>query len=491
MYAAGSNSHGQLGPSHRDDLARWTRIPLPESDFSVNDVACGANHSLVVATDSHGRARLFGAGSDARGQLSSRPDSRLRIEFEPLEVEQLCDGLQLPLAVDEYSVERIAAAWETSFVVLRPRDPTSDASDVLLSLGANDWGERGSAHATKDGASLVALGEGISGSEGTRTAIRVVDLVAGPRHALALVEVRHVVEPSTNATRTCRRVGLGWGASRHGQLGPPPLSSVSPRITPTPQEVLLPASYTGANIVDVSVGRDHSALLLRREGHDRVLLLGSNKHGQLGPLPPASPSTAPTPIRKSFLAPTDLQLSPALPPSARVSAVHCTWSSTFFAVSSTHPVTPSLVAFGLNAHGQLGARSPPSPALPATTPASSPCAVPAFPPASTLRALAAGSEHVLALLERDDDAEVWGWGWNEHGNLGLAPGEGDGARGGGGEAEAPADVRVPRRVWPPIGSAEDGGDADETRKGGAGRPVRVWAGMASSWILVEEDDSGP
>ena len=106
-----------------------------------------------------------------------------------------------------------------------------------------------------------------------------------------------------------------------------------------------------------------------------------------------------------------------------------------------------------------------------------------------MHALAAGSEHVLALLDGgDEEPQVWGWGWNEHGNLGLAAGEGDVQTEREGEEErglvVPADVRSPRRVWPP--DEDDAGASDEQRRV-RGRPVRVWAGMASSWILFEEE----
>jgi len=488
LYAAGSNSHGQLAPLHRDDLARWTRISLPPhlEHSAVKGLACGANHSLVVAADRQGRAHLLAAGSDARGQLSARPDPRLRLAFEPVDLEQLCSDLQLPLPVAGYEAERVAASWETSFVVLRPRDPASGASDVLLSFGANDWGERGTSSAARDRPSIVVLEEACLEAGGSPTMLQIVDLVAGPRHAFALVEDRpSSLPPGQTATPSPpRRRLLGWGASRHGQLGLAPSSSTAPRTTPIPHEVLLPAPHHASSVVGLSVGRDHSAVLLRRAEGDveQVLLLGSNKHGQLGapladPRAVSSTTTRHHLVDGADLAPTSAPLVPHL-----VNAVHCTWSSTFLALSSPS-CAPPLLAFGLNGHGQLGA---PSSAL---SPRDELGVAPALPPSRTVHALAAGSEHVLALLDGgDEEPQVWGWGWNEHGNLGLAAGEGDVQTEREGEEErglvVPADVRSPRRVWPP--DEDDAGASDEQRRV-RGRPVRVWAGMASSWILFEEE----
>ncbi|BGP36381.1 alpha tubulin suppressor [Rhodotorula kratochvilovae] len=455
LYAAGSNSHGQLASAHRDDLARFTRIPLPEQ-LCPEDIACGANHSLLLAGDPHGQPHLFGAGSNTRGQLLPSPSTDLRLEFTQISLKELSDGLHLALPVHEYAVARIAACWETSLILLRPVDPTSIASDVLLSLGANDWGERGSASVAQGRASVVELGALVPDEDREATVLRIVDLQAGPRHALALVELSPVVSTSSSPSPLPRRILTGWGASRHGQLGPAPSSSSPPRATHTPQEVFLPPGYTGSDVVSFAAGRDHSAVLLRRAGsaEERVLLLGSGRHGQLGP--PAGEAPPPKATRNA-LDPAALLPSAA---GARVDAVHCTWSSTFLALSPPapphpppFPPPPALLAFGLHSHGQLGVPAPPSSGI----------AHPRLPPGSSVRALAAGSEHVLALLDGADGAEeVWGWGWNEHGNLPLLRE----ARG----ADKRKDVWAPRRVWE-----------------GEGRVVRVWAGMASSWILVEYD----
>lgn len=76
-----------------------------------------------------------------------------------------------------------------------------------------------------------------------------------------------------------------------------------------------------------------------------------------------------------------------------------------------------------------------------------------------IQLLATGSEHVVALTQA---GTVWAWGWNEHGNLG------DGST---------VDGTNPKCVWPP---AKDVGPG--------GRPLAVWAGCSTSWVLVEQGD---
>ncbi|GAA6051899.1 hypothetical protein JCM3770_006564 [Rhodotorula araucariae] len=501
LWVCGSNSHGQLACSHSDDCARWTRVALAGHLRPVA-VACGANHSLLLAADARTGERLvLGAGSNARGQLSPPAAPALRLEFTPLPL-----ALPPPLSLADYSCVRIAACCDTSLVVLRPADTTR--SDILVSLGANDWGERASPVASLAAASLVDLAALVDQHARDHTTLRIVDLEAGPRHALALVELSS--SSSSSSSPAPRRILASWGASRHGQLGHAPSSPSSsspqpPRVTYTPREVVLPPGYTGADVASFAAGRDHTAVLLRRvdEADQRVLLVGSNRHRQLGPPGDEDPAA-----RRNVLDLAQQQ--------QRVTAVHCTWSSTLLALSpnpdpnpkpnpslSPDPPAPprppaaalpppgrerprpSLVAFGLDSHGQLGI--PPSAPAPASVPAPAPAparggvAYPRLSAQHRLGALAAGSEHVLALLVADGNgdgdgdgargpSEVWGWGWNEHGNLPspvpvpLSPAE-----------RESGDVWSPRRIW----------TSDERRA----RAVRVWAGMASSWVLVEHDDA--
>ncbi|GJN92134.1 hypothetical protein Rhopal_005164-T1 [Rhodotorula paludigena] len=563
LWAAGSNSHGHLGASHPDDLHRFTRLSLPDGADEPLLVACGANHTLLLARDHAGETRVFVAGSNARGQLASSQDPRLRLSFEALDLADLCDGLEVPLGPNQYRPCEVAASWETSFIVLRSRDGTH--SDVVVSLGANDWGERGAANASAVGISVAAIDVAFEAS--ASSTVRVVQLRAGPRHVVALVEVALHVDAEGGNDKNTERFLLGWGASRQGQLGSRPLSEGPlPRITPTPNVVLLPSPYASTNITSVAVGKDHTAVLFGRfaEGlveeelaWDNVYLFGSDKHGQLGPSNAAGSAKHAAsmarigyhdrPSNRNFLSLKDL-LNPSLSPSVdpttcSFSSVHCTWNGTYVVTAphrasrdpataptppSTFDILPAVLACGLNSHGQLatslssavsqtGSRSrvsrihlPPLPEQPSSdsSPAHTPVAPGSSPPriagepsdgASTpvglstqTVELACGSEHVLALVspaagDRGRVAnEVWAWGWNEHGNLGLAAGGtpvAEPRKPGDTEEASLADVWTPTRVWPP--SSIHATTAHEQY----GTAVRVWAGNATSWILVEDEET--
>ncbi|BGP52671.1 hypothetical protein JCM8202_004802 [Rhodotorula sphaerocarpa] len=503
LLVAGSNARGQLAVSDCEDRHRWTKSTGLSADAPLDALCCGANHTLIV--DKLGN--LLGAGTNERGQLQVGAANEDCTRWTRLPTDTVVQAAPLDVDAKEYTVVNVAATWETSFVVLRPVDRTrSPASDLLLSFGANDWSERGTAAATPN-ATRVPL-------PGDLGAHRIVDLIAGPRHVVALVEVQ---DRTQGSPETPPRRLFGWGASRQGQLGvprSPPAPSVGtssaallpspppPRITPTPTEIPLPTPYTADHVLKIAVGKDHTALLLDREGDRKVLLLGSNKHGQLGPVRPGSgaarlsdnsaaegKSASRAGPGQNLLSLGDLRLGDEADPPRRyrLADIGCTWNSTFLVLGShpgpgegtTSPASTRIVAFGSNSHGQLGRRDPSASASSSSAPSPS---VLAFP--STVTRLACGSEHVLALL---DSGEVLGWGWNEHGNLSLGPppppdrnqelgaesGRGDGAA----DEQPLADVYKPKRVWPPAG--ED--------VALAGRAVNVWAGNATSWISVEDE----
>ncbi|GAA6002739.1 hypothetical protein JCM10207_007652 [Rhodosporidiobolus poonsookiae] len=563
LVSTGSNSHGQLAVGDMDDRHHFASVSRPIADCPPRHLASGANHALYIYGDDQDGV-IFVSGSNRRRQ--TYPGDLLPgVVFRQLDVKWL---LPSPV-VEDYVPVGVAACWETSFVQFRPRVGRGD--DLIISFGANDWGERGSV-----GAEAGPTPVDFSALRSVDTVLRIEQVEAGPRHVLALVSFLPAIPSDSSSSSPAPRVLVGWGAARHGQLGPLSSSAPPPKVVPTPQPVLLPPGYSGADVVDFAVGKDHSAVLLRaRDGEEqKVLLLGSGKHGQLGPLDeqrmvyPATPSddadAAPAPTRtasqrqprppqpsSNLLALRTLLDLPNLSSSASsIAAVGCSWNSTFLSLSRNdsssstlgpdqHP-SPAhqLVAFGLNSHGQLGASSALPPAI---APSSSPAtALPAVPPSlgqphlvdlptlpslpslplspsssssltdspptysRQLVKLACGSEHVLAHLRfsrspssrsalggnsarasssaPDEYDEVWGWGWNEHGNLGLGVMAGEAKDGGEGENGAAGldDVFLPRRIWPPA----DGGEVSGV-EGGRKRVVDIWAGMATSWILLE------
>lgn len=384
LYSAGSNSHGQLGHPHRDDLSHFAAVPLRPTE-RVLELVCGSTHTLVlVAGPGASRSRLFGSGSNAQGQLGpGGPECRLgfaHIELEALRLDQL--------DLADFELSAIATTWETSLVVLR----RAGSSDVVLSMGANDWGELGCTSPVAGRVQRVELAH----LSGPRETLHVLSITAGPRHIVALVEVR-------GENRSGIRKLVGWGAARHGQHGIPllPPSSSSPRIYALPTPLSLPPSIELDDLARVALGRDHTALLFRSATRTHVLLLGSAKQGQLGPDVDQSLGTVESGLHES------------------VSQLECCWTGTYILGTSTACSDSTLVACGSNAHHQLAQ---------ATSLGSSSALVSI--PARQARQIDCGSEHVLALR---GDGAVLGWGWNEHGNLGTG---------------SLVDVPSPEVVWP-------------------------------------------
>ncbi|GAA5923058.1 RCC1 domain-containing protein [Sporobolomyces koalae] len=430
LYSTGSNSHGQLGLGSVEDHSCYTRLRLPRKCRPLA-LALGANHSLLLADIADERV-LLGTGSNSAGQLGEG-NSEPRVQFEPIERARYLP-LQPGLDFMRYEPLKIASSWETSFVVLRhvPDGEQSEMkrSDILVSFGSNDWGERGIAGGPHSAPSVVSFGHLFNGP------YRIRRLEAGPRHVLALVEV-------VESDRDTRTLLVGWGASRHGQLGSPDLSAKLPKTTPRPEIVPLPEPFSARDIVDLACGKDHSVIsLLPTPSSSRatVILLGSNKHGQLGCQSEARSNLVP------FSAISKGDDTVAI-------SVHSTWNTSFLSL-------PQIIsASGSDSHGQLG-RGTPHEQVSKTMAMAAPWYRVKLPSSESQR-LVCGSEHVIALVEPEPSKqELYAWGWNEHGNLGL--GDGD-----------VQDRREPVRVFQVM----------QERLNEGARIVGIWGGMATSWIL--------
>ncbi|GAA5972767.1 hypothetical protein JCM11641_003010 [Rhodosporidiobolus odoratus] len=594
LLAAGSNSHGQLATDSRDDAHSFLPISLPSSSYRPLQLACGANHSLLLVQDVNtATSCLLVAGSNQKNQLHPASDQPFRLDFDQLRLNDLLRPLP-NLQAGAFELAGVAACWETSFIHLRPVDKEGTGSDILLSMGANDWGERGTgsvgAFTIQEEASIVDFDHLASPGE----TIRIKRIEAGPRHVLALLSLSFSPLPSSATSSFAPAVAhkflVGWGASRHGQLGPSASSSSPPRVTPRPEVILLPPGYTSEDVLDFAVGKEHSAILFgSKSGEEsKVLVLGAGRHGQLGPFESEEPyssnafiqhsETAPQPSRKvkdkqparssNLLSASSLVSSLACPPlpssatDVSIQGVGCAWNGTYVLLSASSSTASSplpsgddllsspqnfLVAFGSDQHGQLGSPLPAahvstSNTQPAETP-TTPCPPPPLGQprlvhlpssasstrtsslthtpldpstnSSSICKLACGSEHLLTILDDrclpprggeeagSGSREVWGWGWNEHGNLSASsssasrlsrsslPVSADTPEAGGGPKEEGGldDVVVPRRVWPcPLLEGGRIVTDDKCQKGARGRVVDVWAGMATSWILVEEEE---
>ncbi|KAG6841575.1 hypothetical protein C0991_009610 [Blastosporella zonata] len=391
---------------------------MPPNTNRVLNITSGANHTVVLL-DIGRETQIWGSGDGSAGQLglacrqliqAGAPPSTI---FRPIELPLQQEGLA------EYKPKFVSASWETTYISLsREKD-----RDVLISMGANDFGDlgvgmKGKAKETSPFHVVSFDHLELDGSPLKNADITILALATGQHHVVAQLKVSW----DTKAVRKCV---VGWGTSRHGQLG----TIVDGRGRPTPY-VSTPCiiSVEDANdpIITTALGNQHSVFL-----HDsgRISSLGSNRKGQLQDL-------------------KDIR---------HVVKLGCTWNGTYVVTDDGDGVN-RVLATGSSAHGQLG-RHIPSGAPPSLAPVE-------LTPSNHARipTIACGTEHVLALLSRNSttsSSEVWGWGWNEHGNLGIGTTE---------------NAFTPIQLWQPA-LAEGGKDVPEV--------VGIWGGSGTSWIVAK------
>ncbi|TBU26608.1 RCC1/BLIP-II [Dichomitus squalens] len=453
LLSTGSNSCGQLGIGNIDDVHRFTPCifrgaalgSLPEHVVGIERIACGGNHTLALLRTDDGKTKLWGCGDGRKGQLGPSYTSEVREKAENAAVFRRLDlGAHLERAgilsdiSEEYDIRLIAAGWETTYAVLS----YPNRSDVLLSMGSDDYGNLGidtNTRRTMHDVYVVDLRRAVRASDNSMGTITVLSLCAGPHHTIVHVRLR---DPDGSSVTYF----AGWGASRHGQLGP--ILDSSARPVPTcPKPVLIPSATPTDVCASIALGRHHTVYM---QTSGNLVGLGSNRKGQLDEL-----STL-----------------------VDVEQIGCTWNGTYALLRSG-----GVVATGSNTHSQLGR----GPTVLVPQSALQPVAFLFSSKTHRVASLVCGSEHVLCLVDASHPEgqnrphrEVWGWGWNEHGNLGTG---------------GTADTDVPLRVWPPASSAASRRDADaddltQSQEGSGnqrhGDVLNVWAGCGTSWILVRK-----
>ncbi|EPS97820.1 hypothetical protein FOMPIDRAFT_1127748 [Fomitopsis schrenkii] len=399
LYSSGSNARGQLATGDTDDAHTFSpclflRAPpgrLPDGTTAVLNVACGANHTLALLARGETR-EVWGCGDGRSGQLGP---SYAREDSEGAGSASVFRPLDLRAAGSEGYVPRlVAAGWETSYVVFS----CPGKSDVLISMGADDFGNRGGGGiaVTLSVCRVPLLGAFSDLPVGEHT-LAVRALSAGPHHVVVVVSLTVVGGSTTEAL-------VGWGAARHGQLGSAMSGTQTvPAIQNLPRAIHMDGTqYTPGSVSHSALGNRHTAFL---HSSAKVSGIGSNKKSQLALLDSIEGARG----------------------------VACTWNGTY--VLTRCGSEDQVVATGSNSHGQLGQAT------------AEPCGdlrrvdFPSSTGPRRILKLACGSEHVLCLVEAIDGEgtrrEVWGWGWNEHGNLGTG---------------ATEDVHAPLRIYPTAGS---------------------------------------
>ncbi|KAH8925139.1 RCC1/BLIP-II [Atractiella rhizophila] len=359
----------------------------------------------MILLNFEGKKEIWFAGSSMEpGQLE---DEKV---FRKMRLQEIFGSIDSSAA--EYDVASVGCCWETKFVVLSSKDETKD--DRLVSWGGeNAFGELG-----RKATEPQLCGEvDFSHIEQDTYPRKIERLSCGVRHSLCLLSLGG------------SQVLVGWGASRHGQLG----SKES--VIPLPRTIDLGASSA---VLDLAVGKDHSAILLYWEQEMSVLSLGSGRRNQLGH---KEDGFEQKPGEQSVL---------KIPSSTY--RLFCTWNGTYLHDKNN----TQIFGWGIDTHGQLPRSHPSSTVIPSSiSRAMDPIRINI---SSFVADFNAGSEH---LLVSSTDGQVWGWGWNEHGNLGV---------------EGLESIREPRRL-----------KIDEERA----HIERVFGGNGTSFIFckVLDDDA--
>ncbi|KAG8850580.1 hypothetical protein FRB96_009671 [Tulasnella sp. 330] len=464
----------------------------------VIKIASGANHTLILLRKGHYHqpedpthggsgspiaqypsippipTLIYGSGDSSKGQLNRQPPSQGTKRFERIHLTHETLG---------YHVVNIAAAWETSYFVLRHLLQPERHPDVLIAIGGNDFGELAR---TQRSPPPSGIGGGGSRSKGkgkekqlqssdlvgaarenvvsfdhllrtTDAPLHISSITASIHHVIVILDLLSSTEPLTR-----QQIVVGWGACRHGQLGPqvapPPCpirdgaKTTPPQsFTSTPTQLL---ASTQDPVCSVGVGAQHT-VLLHESG--AISAWGSNRKHQLQGV------------------------------SSEVDIVNigCTWNGTYLVTAALSQLPGwSILATGSGDKGQLGRADPitksgggsASKNTNTTAAPVDPIIAPVnFPnqetPATRIKKLACGSEHVLALLDAgqpgNELTELWAWGWNEHGNLGFGH-------------------KLDRHL-PTIIDLSDSLQAvrDVTVRH---RILDIWAGCGTSWIAMEIDE---
>jgi len=265
---------------------------------------------------------------------------------------------------------------------------TLTKGDILLSMGADDFGDRGvgglRAAEIHESCSSVGISHLLDDEERLFGILKILDIKAGTHNVLVKLACRRIDGSS-------KIFFVGWGTSRHGQLS----QNVTSPITASPVAVPI---QDAQDVISFAVGNHHSVFVY---SSGRVLALGSDRKMQregLGSIDDAH-------------------------------SVGTTWNGTYV-LRDSHMEDWRIYATGSNSKGQLASQP------------SDPCSHEVvFGKNSSAREIVCGSEHILVHIlptaadPSSDNAkeEIWGWGWNEHGNLGL------------GHVN---DIHEPRVIWP-------------------------------------------
>jgi protein ATS1 len=232
IYAIGSNSSGQLGISHKEDVS----VPKPvffqgTSPEKVTQIKAGGNHTLILSSNS-----LYCSGDSTSGACGLRPESTQggsRFEVARLFLDEV---------ISNYHAVFCSASWEASIIVMK--DENGQATKVY-SFGTGNKGELGL------GALVFRSSKAQLIKDFPPPGLEVVDLAASVSHVVAVLNNGDV---------------YGWGSGRKGQLGEPEAIVQAPR----------KISGIDFKVIRAVCGREFTFLIGEKE-FGKHIILGSDK----------------------------------------------------------------------------------------------------------------------------------------------------------------------------------------------------------------------
>jgi alpha-tubulin suppressor-like RCC1 family protein len=388
VLAWGENLLGQLGDGTTAPRNSPAQVMGLSGDSKVVAIAAGFTHSVAVKADGSvwcwGRNGLGGCGI---GALVPNAVT-MPVQVHGVDNEGFLDG-----------VEAISAGANTTMALTRDGE--------LYLWGNNNNGQ---------------LGNGMVSTSPQVTPIKVMDGV------IAIANASIMGATSSYAVKSDGAV-LAWGSNTVGQLGD---GTTDRRPSPTPVSGL----GVGSGVVELAAGLSH---VLARKSDGTVLAWGNNSNGQLG-VGTIEGSKVPGAVTgisgvkavaggdlHSYALTSDgkvwawgnyasgqLGEGHAVVQASPVQVVGLGTGSGVAAVSAGGGFAlalkgdGSVVAWGANGSGQLGDNS--------TTNREAPVGVATLGAGSGVKAISAGRDHALAVME---DGSVLSWGGNGNGQLGT------------------------------------------------------------------------
>jgi len=195
LVSFGSNAYGQLGTGQQTHSDRPIPIaPFLEEHVFIRSIACGANHSLLLA--SNGEMYSFGANNYGQLGLSTTTNART-----PLPIKSLATT----------HVESIACGANTCAAIERRVTPDGHILHRIYTWGDNTFGQAGLGSKIKrqDHPALIQFPRASD--------FHRIDISIGTQHMLLLGKNFDLDKPEGGVISRSRLYAVGRGA--HGQLG--------------------------------------------------------------------------------------------------------------------------------------------------------------------------------------------------------------------------------------------------------------------------------